>query len=130
MTNMNKPGRTIRCVPGGFKMRRRISLRGCVRPSVHPSIPSYFQTRTRRILCRVSGLVLFKSRSTFMFHSFIISKTRQESLSHDALLRRKPEVKPEMPRRPSNRQWNHGGCWLQDRTENEWKALDDGSFRV
>ena len=33
-------------------MRRRISIRGCVRPS------RYFQTRTRRILCRVSGLVL------------------------------------------------------------------------
>ena len=29
-----------------------------VRPSVRPSVPSYFQTRTRRILCRVSGLVL------------------------------------------------------------------------
>ena len=28
-----------------------------VRPSVGPSIPRYFQTRTRRILCRVSGLV-------------------------------------------------------------------------
>ena len=44
-------------------MRRRISIRGCVRPlvrrSVRPSVPSYFQTRTRRILCRVSGLVLF-----------------------------------------------------------------------
>ena len=51
-------------------MRRRISIRGCVRPSVHPSVrqsvrpsvrlsvPSYFQTRTRRILCRVSGLVV------------------------------------------------------------------------
>ena len=46
-------------------MRRRISMRGCVRPfvrwsvrrSVGPSVPSYFQTRTRRVLCRVSGLV-------------------------------------------------------------------------
>ena len=28
-----------------------------VRPSVRPSVPCYFQTRTRRILCRVSGLV-------------------------------------------------------------------------
>ena len=42
-------------------MRRRISIRGCVRPlvrrSVRLSVPRYFQTRTRRILCRVSGLV-------------------------------------------------------------------------
>ena len=30
-----------------------------VRPSVGPSVPRYFQTRTRRILCRVSGLVFF-----------------------------------------------------------------------
>ena len=29
-----------------------------VRSSVRPSVPSYFQTRTRRILCHVSGLVL------------------------------------------------------------------------
>ena len=46
-------------------MRRRISLWGRVRPSVRrsvrPSVPCYFQTRTRRILCRVSGLVLFKT---------------------------------------------------------------------
>ena len=27
-------------------------------PFVRPSVPSYFQTRTRRILCRVFGLVL------------------------------------------------------------------------
>ena len=44
-------------------MRRRISLRGRVRrsvgPSVGPSVHRYFQTRTRRILFRVSGLVLF-----------------------------------------------------------------------
>ena len=42
-------------------MRRRISIRGRVRPSfrpsVRPSVPCYFQTRSRRILCRVSGLV-------------------------------------------------------------------------
>ena len=42
-------------------MRRRISIRGRVRPSVRrsvgPSVPCYFQTPTRRILCRVSGLV-------------------------------------------------------------------------
>ena len=38
-------------------MRFRISIRGCVRRSVGPSVPRYFQTRTRRILCRVSGLV-------------------------------------------------------------------------
>ena len=67
-------------------MRRRISLRGCVRPSVRPSVrssvrrsvvpsvPRYFQTRTRRILCRVSGLVL----SFFLFfvnfsHHFALS---------------------------------------------------------
>ena len=31
-----------------------------VRRSVGPSVPRYFQTRTRRILCRVSGLVLFE----------------------------------------------------------------------
>ena len=43
---------------GDFKMRRRISIRGCVRWSVRPSVPSYFQTGTRRILCRVSGLVI------------------------------------------------------------------------
>ena len=41
-----------------FQMRRRISIRGYVPPSVGPSVPRYFQTRTRRILCRVSGLVV------------------------------------------------------------------------
>ena len=52
-------------------MRRRISIRGCVRPSVGPSVrpsvrpsvcPVLFSkvknTHTRRIFCRVSGLVL------------------------------------------------------------------------
>ena len=48
-------------------MRRRISIRGCVRPSVRRSVgpsvcPMLFskveRTHTRRILCRVSGLVL------------------------------------------------------------------------
>ena len=55
-------------------MRRRISIRGCVRPSVRrsvgpsvrpsvrPYVPCYFQTHTRRILCRVSGLVFFLPR--------------------------------------------------------------------
>ena len=51
-------------------MRRRISIRGCVRPSVRPSVrrsvrpsvcPVLFSkvktTHSRRILCRVSGLV-------------------------------------------------------------------------
>ena len=47
-------------------MRRRISIWGCVRPSVGPSVgpsacPVLFskvkRTHTRRILCRVSGLV-------------------------------------------------------------------------
>merc|ERR1712048_546102 len=49
-----------------FWMRRRISIRGCVHPSVRPSVrpsvcPVLFSkmksTHTRRILCRVSGLV-------------------------------------------------------------------------
>ena len=33
------------------------SVRRSVGPSVRLSVPCYFQTRTRRILCRVSGLV-------------------------------------------------------------------------
>ena len=33
-------------------------VRPSVRRSVGPSVPRYFQTRTRRILCRVSGLVI------------------------------------------------------------------------
>ena len=48
-------------------MRRRIFIRGCFRPSVgpsiHPYVPRYFQTRTRRILCRVSGLVCVEKKS-------------------------------------------------------------------
>jgi len=49
-------------------MRRRISIRGRVRPSVGPFVrrsvcPALFskvkKMHTRRILCRVSGLVLF-----------------------------------------------------------------------
>ena len=63
-------------------MRRRISIRGCVRPSVRPSVrrsvgpsvrpsvPRYFQTRTRRIWCRVSGLVSLK----FCFKSVLKAK--------------------------------------------------------
>ena len=35
----------------------RPSARRSVGPSVRPSVPCHFQTRTRRILCRVSGLV-------------------------------------------------------------------------
>ena len=35
----------------------RRSVRPSVGPPVRPSVPCYFQTRTRRILCRVSGLV-------------------------------------------------------------------------
>ena len=59
-------------------MRRRISIRGCVRPSVvrpslRPSVPSYFQTRTRRILCRVSGLVFLLSIYISSFLSIHIS---------------------------------------------------------
>ena len=42
-----------------------------VRRSVRPSVPRYFQTRTRRILCRVSGLVVtqsyLKSLQNFLF---------------------------------------------------------------
>ena len=51
-------------------MRRRISIRRCVRPSVRrfvgPSVPRYFQTHTRRILCRVSGLVFLASTLAFI----------------------------------------------------------------
>ena len=55
-------------------MRRCISITGCVRPSVGrsvrpsvgPSVPSYFQTRTRRILCRVSGLVFFLQKWCYL----------------------------------------------------------------
>ena len=43
-----------------------VSVRPLVRPSVRRSVPSYFQTRTRRILCRVSGLVLLTS--FFFYH--------------------------------------------------------------
>ena len=39
-----------------------------VRPSVGPSVPSYFPMRTRRILCRVSGLVIV---FTVFFPSFL-----------------------------------------------------------
>ena len=35
------------------------SVRSSVGPSVRPSVPCYFQTRTRRVLCRVSGLVKY-----------------------------------------------------------------------
>ena len=38
-------------------MSVRPSVRPSVGPSVGPYVPRYFQTRTRRILCRVSGLV-------------------------------------------------------------------------
>ena len=62
-------------------MRRRISIRGCVRPSVgqsvRRSVPSYFQTRTGRILCRVSSLV-----NSFI-HSFIHSFPLQRSCKCD-----------------------------------------------
>ena len=34
------------------------SVRPSVGPSVGPSVPRYFQTRFRRIFCRVSGLVV------------------------------------------------------------------------
>ena len=60
-------------------MRRRISIRGRVRPSVGPSVrPVLFSkvisTHTRRILCRVSGLVLFCIASFFgYFVSFLFS---------------------------------------------------------
>ena len=54
----------VESLPACFKMRRRISIRGCVRLSVCPSVrPVLFSkvksTNTRRILCRVSGLVFF-----------------------------------------------------------------------
>ena len=38
-----------------------MSVRPSVRRSARPSVPCYFQTRTRRILCRVSGLVILDS---------------------------------------------------------------------
>ena len=47
-------------------MRRRISIRGCVRRSVRMSLVIFGEkvkrTHTRRILCRVSGLVGEKIR--------------------------------------------------------------------
>ena len=39
------------------------SVRPSVGPSVRRSVPRYFQTRTRRILCRVSGLVTLIAKS-------------------------------------------------------------------
>ena len=39
-------------------MRLRISIRGRVRQSVGPSVGPSVRTHTRRILCRVSGLVI------------------------------------------------------------------------
>ena len=45
--------------PSHLYMRVCPSVRPSVGPSVGPSVPRYFQTRTRRILCRVSGLVFY-----------------------------------------------------------------------
>ena len=67
-------------------MRRRISIRGCVRPSVGPYVrPVLFSkvksTHTRRILCRVSGIVLRPKPSL----SFL---PPSPGLSHEGGLRR------------------------------------------
>ena len=56
-------------------MRRRISIRGCVCPSVRPSVgPSvrnaFSQTTARRILRRVFGLVPFASLSLFSLYFY------------------------------------------------------------
>ena len=52
-------------------MRRRISIRGCVRPSVGPSVrrsvPSYFQTRTRRFLVPFIRPCFFLSVNCHLF---------------------------------------------------------------
>ena len=64
-------------------MHRHISIRGRVRPSVHPSVgpsvrPVLFskviRTHTRRILCRVSGLVTSKY-SILLFQRHFSSKS-------------------------------------------------------
>ena len=47
-------------------MRQRISIRGCVRPSIGPSVHSAFSQMTaRRILCQVSAL-FFKTAKTLV----------------------------------------------------------------
>ena len=65
-------------------MRRRISIWGCVRPSVRPSVrrsvcPVLFSkvktTHARRILCRVSGLVFSSHRYKISF--FVLSSFRR-----------------------------------------------------
>ena len=56
-----------------FYMRRRISTRGCVRPSVRRSVRRSVRlsvTPSRRILCRVSGLVFFSLQTRLYFSFF------------------------------------------------------------
>ena len=58
-------------------MRSRISIKGCVHPSVGPSVThelkpcksdqNYYQYKQERILCRVSGLVLHVQRRVAWF---------------------------------------------------------------
>ena len=64
-------------------MLRRISIRGCVRPQIRRSLrPVLFlkvrSTHTRRILCRVSGLVPSLSIS-FFFWSFLFAAKDSKS---------------------------------------------------
>ena len=56
-------------------MRRRISLRKCIRPSVHDA---FSRTRTRRILCRVSGLVYERFTPTDDLHLWSLEAVYSE----------------------------------------------------
>ena len=56
-----------RLCPSVRQSIRPRSVRPSVRPSVRLSIPNYFRTRTRRILCRASGLVFSGSHLDLLF---------------------------------------------------------------
>ena len=60
----NRPRQEQSCIRPCLDAPSHLYKRVCpsVRPSVGPSVPRYFQTRTRRILCRVSGLVFSAAR--------------------------------------------------------------------
>ena len=76
----------------------RPSIYPSVRPSVHrpvrPSFPCYFQTRTRRILCRVSGLILLS-----FFHSTThLYKSSYPSIRRSVIPSVAPSVAPSVRR--------------------------------
>ena len=77
-------------------MRRRISIKGCVRPSIHPSVrrsvrPSQSFSKVKRphtrcifsFFCRVSGLVLF---CPIFFHDFFFKFFRSSQKNKNQIL--------------------------------------------